>query len=160
MGGNGISDLLDGDKNKSIPLVMGFNLKAPKAHLSQPPRPKFNLVLDTVQIVMTAKFKKKRESSSAWKPRKLLKSPPLPPHVLPVMNSETMKSQTADNDEAWKEVPRVWQNASNKPDDVVQLWAAKLRLPEKTLTGTPPARLLSRFEQMVPALPLLALGAA
>jgi len=152
--GNGVSELLNGDKNGSIPLVMGFTLSPPPAHLSLPQRPKFNLVEDTVQTVATSKFKHKHEALGAWAPRDLLVAPPVPG------KPDNDKDEQERKKKAWEEVPRRWQDPQNRPDDAVQLWAARLRLPDKALTGKPPARLLHRFERMVPALPMIAVGLA
>lgn len=59
----------------------------------------------------------------------------------------------------WNTVKKVWQDENNKPEKVVDLWAKRLGF-EGKISGKRPAALLSRFSNMVPALPAVAVGKA
>ncbi|KAK6349287.1 hypothetical protein TWF730_010037 [Orbilia blumenaviensis] len=134
--GNRSSALLNGN-DVSIPLVMGLSIKPPEPEMSDDKIQKFNIVKDMKQSVYTdhtvVDFPKGIPASKNWAP-------------LPT------KLKT-------EEVVAIWENGSNDPINVVNLWAAKMKYPEGVkITGARPSKLLKKYAQMVPAMPLLAVG--
>ncbi|KAM0591844.1 hypothetical protein ACHAP6_002124 [Verticillium nonalfalfae] len=132
--GNHVSGLLDGKPADAPPLVMGLTIEPPKPYISRDAIPKFNLVED-LKLTVDSKgfpFKRKETASPMWAPR--------------------------HQDGSWKDFKEKWQSQpDNRPEEAVHLWAERLKF--KGLTGSRPKALLKRFDDIVPALPLIALGA-
>ncbi|KAK6516196.1 hypothetical protein TWF506_006107 [Arthrobotrys conoides] len=134
--GNRSSELLNGN-NVSIPLVMGLSIKPPEPEMSEDKIQKFNIVKDMKQSVYTddtvVDFPKGVPASKNWAPRPTKPKP--------------------------EQVVAIWEKGENDPINVVNLWAAKMKYPEGTkITGARPSKLLKKYAQMVPAMPLIATG--
>ncbi|EEY21592.1 conserved hypothetical protein [Verticillium alfalfae VaMs.102] len=132
--GNHVSGLLDGKPADSPPLVMGLTIEPPKPYISRDAIPKYNLVED-LKLTVDSKgfpFKRQETASPMWAPR--------------------------HQDGSWKNFKEKWQSQPDqRPEEAVHLWAERLKF--KGLTGSRPKALLKRFDDIVPALPLIAVGA-
>ncbi|KAK0747051.1 hypothetical protein B0T18DRAFT_326987 [Schizothecium vesticola] len=137
--GNNVAALLgasqtDGKKDKAtVQLVMGLTITPPPPHLSDDVIPKFNLVRDTKETAKAANFFTKETVHGAWAPE---------PQEL----------------ERWERVKTVWEDKKNDPEEAVRRWADRLGFADGALTGKRPTALLHRFNNMVPALPMVAVG--
>ncbi|KAF3908149.1 hypothetical protein AA313_de0200176 [Arthrobotrys entomopaga] len=134
--GNKSSELLSGT-DVSIPLVMGLKIKPPEPEMSDDAIQQFNIVKDMKQSVYTdntvVMFPQAKNASDSWLPK-------------PVK----LKAE---------QVVTAWENARFDPANVVTAWAAKMKYKEgTTVTGARPQELLKRYKQMVPAMPLIAVG--
>ncbi|UKZ74639.1 hypothetical protein TrVFT333_002309 [Trichoderma virens FT-333] len=142
--GNNVSSLLN-DKDSTIPLVMGLSIAPPEPEMSDDKIKSFNVVEDGKQYVFgnepTPKF----------------------PGVT-VMSDKAWTPRAASKEESWKDVPEVWKGKGKRekpafdPTQVVSMWAAKMEFPDGQITGARPSKLLERFENMVPALPMVAVS--
>ncbi|KAF3909810.1 hypothetical protein ABW21_db0202232 [Orbilia brochopaga] len=136
--GNRSSELLNGS-GVSIPLVMGLSIKPPEPEMSDDKIQKFNIVKDMKQSVYTddtvVDFPATKYALDNWSPK-----------------SDKLNA---------KEVVTVWENGRYDPVSVVGAWAAKMEYQGGTkITGTRPKALLKRYDQMVPAMPLVAVGSS
>ncbi|KAF3155393.1 hypothetical protein TWF751_003250 [Orbilia oligospora] len=134
--GNRASKLLDG-KDVSLPLVMGLSIKPPEPEMSDDGIKKFNIVKDMKQSVYTGEtvkqFPKKEAASRNWCPR--------------------LERPTSE------QVVAIWKYERFDPVKVVEVWATRLGLATGTeITGLRPKSLLEKYEHMVPAMPLIAVG--
>ncbi|KAF3354916.1 NAD(P)H-dependent D-xylose reductase xyl1 [Verticillium dahliae VDG1] len=131
--GKHVSGLLDGKPADAPPLVMGLTIEPPKPYISRDAIPKFNLVED-LKLTVDSKgfaFKRKETASPMW----------APPH----------------QDGSWDNFKEKWQSQpDSRPEEAVCLWAERLKF--KGLTGLRPKALLKRFDDIVPVLPLIAVG--
>ncbi|KAK3680432.1 hypothetical protein B0T22DRAFT_518925, partial [Podospora appendiculata] len=140
--GNNVGGLLSGatsgTESGTIPLVMGLTITPPAPYKSKDRIPKFNLVED-IKLTVNAKGypfpDPTKTASDMWAPR------------VPVVDTDP-----------WEDVKSRWADERNRPEDVVRMWAKRLRFGEGSLTGKRPAALLKRFDTMVPALPMVATG--
>ncbi|KAK6503379.1 hypothetical protein TWF481_008399 [Arthrobotrys musiformis] len=137
--GNKSSELLSGT-DVSIPLVMGLKIKPPEPEMSPDYIQQFNIVTDMKQSVYTDStvvgFPKPQEASDSWLPRPSVKLDA-------------------------KQVVSTWENSKFDPATVVTAWALKMKYKEgTTVTGARPKELLNRYRQMVPAMPLVAVGSS
>lgn len=66
----------------------------------------------------------------------------------------------ADGASDWGKVKTVWNSVSNDPDEAVRLWSERLGFVKDSVSGKRPSVLLSRFERLVPAAPLIGKGNA
>ncbi|KAK1829757.1 hypothetical protein QBC39DRAFT_310414 [Podospora conica] len=168
--GNNVAALLGasqagGGKDKStVQLVMGLTITPPPPHLSDDVIPKFNLVRDTKETVEAANFFTKETVDGAWAPE---------PQVSPVapepLDNPVVPGDPDDDDDnekerqkkelaRWSRVKEVWEDNKNDPEEAVRRWAGRLGFADGVLTGKRPASLLNRFNNMVPALPMVAVG--
>ncbi|KAF3288811.1 hypothetical protein TWF970_005865 [Orbilia oligospora] len=137
--GNKSSELLSGT-NVSIPLVMGLKIKPPAPEMSPDYIQQFNIVKDMKQSVYTDStvigFPTAQEGSNSWLPRRGAKLDA-------------------------NQVVTTWENSKFDPATVVTAWALKMKYKEgTTVTGARPKELLNRYKQMVPAMPLVAVGSS
>jgi hypothetical protein len=148
--GNRVEKLLTGD-SPTMPLVTGLSVKSPLPAEADDMVNTFNPIQDGMQNVYGEKEAPvfphvTDESNAAWVPRGQTKA-------------------VRDITDAWKCV------GDTRSKLAVDLWAKRLGFDEETvkrddkevrkfspLTGAAPKELLSRFRQVVPALPLVAVG--
>ncbi|CRK29937.1 hypothetical protein BN1708_005076 [Verticillium longisporum] len=157
-GQNGDDDADDFDEQEAPPKAFLFNCvgglvpegsdaKGPEAnawyedkpakiwlpYISRDAIPKFNLVED-LKLTVDSKgfpFKRKETASPMWAPR--------------------------HQDGSWNNFKEKWQSQpDSRPEEAVCLWAERLKF--KGLTGLRPKALLKRFDDIVPALPLITVG--
>lgn len=163
--GNNVSGLLGGKNSSSgdsgtVPLVMGLTISPPAPRLSDDKIVKFNLVRDTKETVKEVTFLPSQTTHEAWGPRK---EETKSPHSV---NLGSGKPKNEDEEEKkrqmerWEKVKKAWKNEKNNPVEVVNRWAERLAFEDADLSGKRPEKLLDRFEQMVPALPMVAVGFA
>lgn len=148
--GSRVQDLLTGDK-ATMPLITGLSVRTPEPVPADDLVNKFDVIKDRMQNVYSKDeqplFPDAFENSRrAWQPRGKSKS--------------------------WQQVQETWRRVGEeRPKKAVDLWAKRLAWDKETvakdekenrkfnpLTGARPTELLDRFEQMVPALPLIAVG--
>ncbi|KAK0722052.1 hypothetical protein B0T26DRAFT_701161 [Lasiosphaeria miniovina] len=140
---------------------MGLTVAPPPPHLSDDVIPKFNLVHDTKETVQSAKFFAKETVNGAWAPEPQPKNAetkldegenPEVPH------SDPDDSRGGEVEKRWKRVRTIWGDERNLSEEAVRRWADRLGFAPGVLTCKRPAALLKRFEMMVPALPVVAVG--
>lgn len=155
----------DGKKDKgTVQLVMGLTITPPPPHLSDDVIPKFNLVRDTKETVKTAHFFALEKVDDAWAPE-----PPVIPEAPKPMDNpvdpgnpdddeKKKKKKEAEELARWERVKTIWENKDNDPEETVRRWADRLGFAPGVLKGKRPTALLNRFNNMVPALPMVAVG--
>lgn len=152
----------DGTKNKAtVKLVMGLTITPPPPHLSDDVIPKFNLVRDTKETVKTANLFTLEKVNGAWAPEpqvrpKLMDNPDIPVPENP--DDDEKKRKEAEELARWERVKEIWEDKKNDPEKAVRRWASRLGFVDGALTGKRPTALLKRFNNMVPALPMVAVG--
>lgn len=156
--GNNVSALLAGtsDTNKgTVNLVMGFEITPPKPMLYEDAIKKISVLEDTKENVLpdgAPDLPVRQLANKAWNPRDGNGCEPEKP---------TPPSEDEDEEEEkkrWDRMKEAWETPKNDPADVVKVWASRLNFAEGSLTGKRPQRLLDRFQQMIPALPQVAVG--
>lgn len=145
-------------------LVMGLTITPPPPHLSDDVIPKFNLIRDTKETVKTANLFTPETVDGAWAPEPQV----IPEAPKPMDNPEVPVPGNPDDDEEkkrqakelarWERVKTMWENKENDPEEAVRRWASRLGFVDGALTGKRPTALLNRFNNMVPALPMVAVG--
>ncbi|KAK3320289.1 hypothetical protein B0T19DRAFT_361934 [Cercophora scortea] len=140
--GNNVRGLLGGATSGAeigtIPLVMGLTITPPAPYKSKDRIPKFNLVED-IKLTVNGK------------------GYPFPDTITTASDMWAPRAPIKDKD-PWDDVKNKWADERNRPEDVVKMWAKRLRFEDGSLSGKRPAALLRRFETMVPALPMVARG--
>jgi hypothetical protein len=114
---------------------MGLTLAPPAPYISRDKIPKFNLVEDFKQTVNDTGFPlpKPATSDDQWRP----------------------DEQSSD----WVAFQDKWvRQPESRPVDVVSRWAERLNYENGAIIGTRPSALLKRFNTMIPALPMIAVG--
>lgn len=152
----------DGKKDKAtVQLVMGLTITPPPPHLSDDVIPKFNLIRDTKETVKTVNFFTLETVDGAWAPEPQAVPKPKDNPDVPVPGNpdddKERKRQEKDL-ERWKRVKTIWEDKENNPEEAVRRWAGRLGFVDGALTGKRPTALLNRFNNMVPALPMVAVG--
>jgi len=135
--------------------VMGLTITPPLPFKSRDTLPKINMQRDMLQSVNKDGFPfpdAVADADDAWDPRPLT------------------DEQKKNRGKRWDDVVDMWNadGATRKPastdsgmtrsEKVVRAWAARLRFDEGALTGRKPSALISRFDDMVPAAPAIAVG--
>ena len=124
--------------------------------MSRDTLPKINMNRDMLQSVNKDGYPfvgATTEADQAWEPR-----PPTPEEI-------------KDPGRKWDNVVAAWTAdkgdsgsggtpAVSRAEKVVNAWAARLRFADKAISGTRPGALIKRFNDMVPAAPMIALGVA
>ncbi|KAK5988133.1 hypothetical protein PT974_12273 [Cladobotryum mycophilum] len=164
--GNNVGTLLAGTNEKdkgTVPLVMGLTIAPPIPTLSHDKLEKFNVVEDTKITVERAVLPEGDNANEAWLPRG--PDDPFDPstqRLSQVSQLENPQDPPAGGDDEelkrWQNVKDVWWNQKNDPENAVELWSSRLQFAEGALSGKRPTNLLRRFNQMVPALPMVAMG--
>ena len=136
--GNHASELLDSTGTaKTTKLAMGLTIQPPLPYMAREKIPKFNLVDDFKQTVNGNgyPFLDKTDADPRWAPRAISKD--------------------------WDAFKKEWRRQDeSRPRQAVSIWAARLNYPSDVLSGARPKALLDRFNDMVPALPMVAIGAS
>lgn len=152
----------DSQKDKAtVKLVMGLTITPPPPHLSDDVIPKFNLVRDTKETVKTANFFTLEKVDCAWAPELQVVPKPKDSPEVPVPGNpddDKEKKRQEKELERWKRVKTIWEDKENNPEEAVRRWASRLGFVDGALTGKRPTALLDRFNNMVPALPMVAVG--
>jgi hypothetical protein len=133
--GNRVPTLLSSDTPGTTTLALGLTLTPPLPRISRDRIPKFNVVRDFRQTVNCAgyPFPGDGHAQAAWQP----------------------KPQAGD----WKAFKRQYMSTDpQRPRDVVKQWAQRLNYADDVMTGSRPTSLLWRFDDVVPALPMIAVG--
>ncbi|KAI1163760.1 hypothetical protein F5B18DRAFT_618039 [Nemania serpens] len=145
--GNSVASLLNApDAVGSVPLVMGLTFQPPIPKLSKDLVPKFNIVKDMLQRVEDKGYKwegDKGKASTRWSPRK--------------------EEEEGKGRNQWTRVKELWdtEETENKAVDVVDLWAKRMCWDISQgapLAGRRPKALLRRFDNVMPAAPMIAVG--
>lgn len=128
---------------QSHPLVTGLSFAPPKASLSDDKVNKFNVIVDRRQPGFGGDDNPKR--------------PHFPDHArTPADKAWLPRGKSA----SWTVVSddRRAATAGRTALDAVERWADRLGFVRGSVVGAQPTQLLDRFEQLVPAVPLIAVG--
>ena len=140
---NHIDELLDGNAGgATVPLVMGLSIAPPEPALAKDDVNKFNVVADRRQPVFDP-------------------SGPQQPHLPePRRTPSDYAFLPVDPSSSWDEVGGWWREATNgdRAATMVERWAEKLGFAKGSVVGKQPTHLLDLFNQLVPAVPLVAVG--
>ncbi|KAL8792889.1 MAG: hypothetical protein Q9195_004531 [Heterodermia aff. obscurata] len=151
-------ELLDG-KDATMPLVMGLSLQPPEPASAGDIVNKFNITSDHIESVYLP------QDTERW------------PLFVDVLNDQdpVWQPRGSSKKTPWKTFRDKWRDIGNKkPNEAVEVWAKRLRFDKESfeedhkgekdvpkfnpLRGDAPKALLDRYETMVPALPLVAVG--
>ena len=117
---------------------MGLTFTRPPPDLACDTIPKFNIVEDIKQSVFDGKtrpipqFPDHKDASTIWNPRAATLS--------------------------YEDVQAAWKVRDSEIEDPAAIWAEVLGFDRGKMSGKRPAALTSRLKQMVPAVPMIAIG--
>ncbi|QUC21319.1 uncharacterized protein UV8b_05562 [Ustilaginoidea virens] len=147
--GNAVASLLNAPKAAGcVALVMGLTFQPPLPFISRDRVPKFNIVRDMLLRVKNEGYAWKDldgKADKAWSPM----------------------ARGEEAEQEWERVRKVWdtQETEARASSVVRLWSQRMGWKSggdagSQLAGCRPRGLLARFDDVVPAAPMLAVGAA